>query len=81
MVDRLVKAKLANRKRGKEDRRVVKVTLSPFGRRIKGEFIQHKRNIIEEVLVQLPAKEREELVKAMERTMEILDSITKKGTE
>jgi len=78
MVDRLVKAKLANRKRGKEDRRVVKVTLSPFGRRIKGEFLQHKRNIIEEVLVQLPGKEREELVQAMERTMEILDSITKK---
>jgi len=81
MVDRLVKAKLANRKRGKEDRRVVKVTLSPFGRRIKGEFLQHKRNIIEEVLAQLPGKEREELVQAMERTMEILDSITKKGTE
>jgi DNA-binding MarR family transcriptional regulator len=81
MVDRLVKAKLVTRKRSKNDRRVVMVALSPFGRRIKGEFLQHKRNIIEEVLIQLPEKEREDLVKAMERTMEIFDFMTKKDQE
>jgi DNA-binding MarR family transcriptional regulator len=81
MVDRLVKAKLVTRKRSKNDRRVVMVALSQFGRRIKGEFLQHKRNIIEEVLIQLPEKEREDLVKAMERTMEILHSMAKKDQE
>jgi len=81
MVDRLVKAKLATRKRNKSDRRVVMVALSPFGKRIKNEFLQHKRNIIEEVLVKLPEEERNELVKAMERTIELLDSIKGKWSE
>jgi DNA-binding MarR family transcriptional regulator len=80
MVDRLVKAKLVKRKRSKDDRRVVKVTLSPFGSRIKGEFLRHKRTIIEEVLIQLPEKERDDLIKAMQRTMQILDSHKGKGS-
>jgi DNA-binding MarR family transcriptional regulator len=80
MVDRLVKAKLVKRKRSRDDRRVVKVALSPFGRRIKEEFVRHKRGIIEEVLIQLPENERDDLIKAMERAIQILDPHKEEGS-
>lgn len=75
MVDRMVKAKLLIRKRNKQDRRVVMVALSPFGRRIKKEFLKHKRNIIEEVLLHLPEEKRDELVIFMEKIIDILQLI------
>ena len=58
LVDRLVRAGLAERKRNTEDRRIVKVQLTPEGSRVLHSVLDHSRTIIADVLVHISSEDR-----------------------
>lgn len=61
----LVKKGYVNRERGKEDRRVVYISLSEKGRRTYMHHEQFHRQMIEALLKELTPEETESLVKAL----------------
>jgi DNA-binding MarR family transcriptional regulator len=65
MCDRLVRRGLAARHRARSDRRVVRISLTPAGRRVVDEATRQRRVFIAEILAGLPAGERREMAAAL----------------
>jgi DNA-binding MarR family transcriptional regulator len=65
MCDRLVRRNLVTRHRAREDRRVVRISLTAAGRRILDEATQRRRAFLAGVLAQLPPSRRREVAAAL----------------
>jgi MarR family transcriptional regulator, negative regulator of the multidrug operon emrRAB len=73
MVDRLEARALVSR-RAASDRRAVAVQLKPAGRAVGSAILAARAEAVEELLVGLPAVERDMLTELMERLLEALAS-------
>ena len=67
IIDRLIKKKLAIRKRDHSDRRVVKISLTEKGEKIFLDFQKEKEKVIEKVLRILSIKEQMDFVLITEK--------------
>lgn len=67
LIDRLVKAKLVTRHRGEEDRRVVRVALSPEGARQAAAACRQRREVMAEFFGALEPGEVAQLVTLYEK--------------
>jgi DNA-binding MarR family transcriptional regulator len=65
MSDRLVRRGLVTRHRGEDDRRVVRIAITPAGRDVVDEATRHRRAIIAEILSGMPADRRREIAVAL----------------
>ncbi|HEY1703078.1 MAG TPA: MarR family transcriptional regulator [Trebonia sp.] len=65
MADRLVRRGLVTRHRGEDDRRVVRIVITPAGRDVVDEATRHRRAIIAEILSGVPAGRRGEIAAAL----------------
>lgn len=78
MCDRLVRRKLVTRHRAQADRRVVRIHITPEGRRIVDEATRQRRVFIAGILAELPAGQRREVAVVLrafaEATGEIPDA-------
>jgi DNA-binding MarR family transcriptional regulator len=63
--DRLMKARLLDRRESPNDRRNVTLTLTEAGRQLVDKVTRHRRVAIERVLRKMPATDRERLAKAL----------------
>jgi DNA-binding MarR family transcriptional regulator len=70
IIDRLVKTGFVIREHGIEDRRTVFVTLSPKGKKILQEVYQQRRTAFMKVFSRVSAKEREEYLTILEKTVD-----------
>ena len=75
IVDRMEKDGIAERIRARHDRRVVKVRLTPKGRKLRAEFIRKRRAEFLEIFSQLDARETREFVTHLESAFKILQKI------
>lgn len=65
MIERLVRKRLVQRSRFREDRRMIKVQLTKFGRDVIRQVTDRRRREIATILEQMPATGREILVSAL----------------
>ena len=75
MVDSLVEEGIAERRRDEQDRRVVKVTLTEKGKKMRKVFMERRRKEVEDIFGRLSLNDRKELLDAMERACTILKKI------
>lgn len=75
MVDSLVEEGIAERRRDEQDRRVVKVTLTEKGKKMRKVFMERRRKEVEDIFGRLSLSDRKELLDAMERACTILKKI------
>ncbi len=67
LVNSLVQSKLLERKHDKKDRRLIRLTITPKGRRVVQEKFREMSARMENVLSHLNTKEQESLVKILEK--------------
>lgn len=72
LVDRLIAQGLAGRRGDPEDRRVIRVNLTPKGRRILANIWEQKRRMITQVFGQIPAADRAHYLATLEKVVGIL---------
>ena len=72
LVDRLIAQGLVNRQGDRRDRRVVRINLTPKGRRVLDNIWSQKRRMIQQVFVQLSPADRSQYLATLERVVEIL---------
>ncbi len=72
IVDRLYQAGMVKRERGAKDRRVVKVVLTPKGKKVLDNTKKARRRAIEDVFGKLSAKERKEYLSILRKVKNIL---------
>lgn len=72
LIDRLIGQGLARRRGDPRDRRIVRVTLSPKGRRILTSIWEQKRRMIVDVFGQISPSERAQYLATLERVVTIL---------
>lgn len=65
MCERLVRRRLVTRHRAQADRRVVRISLTPAGRRIVDEATRQRRVFIADVLARVPAGRRREMAEGL----------------
>lgn len=65
MCDRLARRDLVTRHREEADRRVVRISLTPAGRRLLDEATRQRRVYIEQILARLSAGQRREVAGAL----------------
>lgn len=65
MCDRLIRKGLILRRPGREDRREVRLALTEAGRRLVDEVTRQRRAELAPVLAAVPARERQDLVRAL----------------
>jgi len=65
MCDRLVRRDLVARHRAHDDRRVLRISLTPAGRRIVDETTRQRRVFLAGILAELPAGQRIEVANAL----------------
>jgi DNA-binding MarR family transcriptional regulator len=75
MVDCLEKEGIAERCRDNGDRRIVKVRLTDKGRRIRGEFIQRRRDEVAKVFSKLSGEDKKALLYHLGEALNILRKI------
>lgn len=75
MIDSLEKAKIVERRRDSEDRRVVKVRLTELGKEMRKKFMMKRRNEFKNLFGKLSKKDRKELVNALEKVSTILKKV------
>ncbi|MCX5886265.1 MAG: MarR family winged helix-turn-helix transcriptional regulator [Proteobacteria bacterium] len=75
MVDSLVEEGIAERRRDEQDRRVVKVTLTEKGKKMRKVFMERRRQEVEDVFGKLSFKDRKDLSDAMDMACTILRKI------
>ncbi|MBX7450375.1 MarR family transcriptional regulator [Mycolicibacterium sp. 3033] len=63
--DRLIKARLLDRRESEVDRRNITLTLKPAGRRLVEKVTEHRRSAIERVLRSMKAGERQAVAAAL----------------
>lgn len=73
MVDALIDKGLVERRPDPEDRRVVRVALSPAGEEMAQRLQESKRKLLSSALEDLPAAEQSMVLKALERLAEMLE--------
>lgn len=72
LVDRLIAQGLASRRGDPTDRRVIRVSVTPKGRRVFSNIWEQKRRMIAEVFGRLPAADRAHYLATLERVVGIL---------
>ena len=72
LVDRLIAQGLVSRQGDRKDRRVIRVNLTPKGRRVLDNIWSQKRRMIQEVFGQLSASDRAQYLATLEKVTEIL---------
>lgn len=65
MCDRLARRDLVTRHRAADDRRVVRISLTPAGRRVVDEATRQRRTYLAEILARLPAGQRRDVAEAL----------------
>ena len=75
MVDCLEKEGIAERCRDNRDRRIVKVRLTDKGRRIRGEFIQKRRDEVAKIFSKLNGEDKKALLYHLGEALHILRKI------
>ena len=75
MVDCLEKEGIAERCRDNTDRRIVKVRLTDKGRRIRGEFIQKRRDEVAKIFSKLNGEDKKALLYHLGEALHILRKI------
>jgi len=71
VIDGLVKDKLVIRKRIPEDRRVVMISLTSFGRKLVSKVRQYRKKGIKRVVESLDAKRRDAIIRGFEKMVSI----------
>ncbi len=77
MVDRLVADGMLERVRDIRDRRVVKVRLTSYGKKMHKQFVATRKNEMNKLFGKLNAKEQTELVKSLKKVSIILNRLAK----
>jgi len=72
LADRLIAQGLVSRQGDRSDRRVVRINLTPKGRRVLDNIWNQKRRMIQEVFGQLSPADRTQYLATLERVVEIL---------
>jgi len=80
IVDKMVRAGQVQREPDPQDRRVIRIVLSDAGRQLLVECMQTQSRCFEEVLENLDAAKREELLSAFERIHILLGEIRQNST-
>jgi len=75
MVDKLESLKIMKRIRDKDDRRVVKVGLTSYGKKLHQDFITRRSAELSKLLGMLAQGDREELLDALKKVAAILEKI------
>ncbi len=65
MCDRLIRRGLVSRRRLTDDRRAVRISLTPAGRELVAEVTRHRRSELEQILARMPADDQAMVVKAL----------------
>lgn len=77
MIDSLVKDGMVERDRDESDRRKVMVRLTPQGRKIRNKFLAQRRKVAKSIFASLSDKDRDELLKSLEKACHILEKSIK----
>ena len=72
LVDRLIVQGLVSRQGDRTDRRVVRINLTPKGRRVLDNIWNQKRKMLQEVFGRLSPADRAQYLATLERVVEIL---------
>lgn len=72
LADRLIAQGLVSRQGDRSDRRVVRINLTPKGRRVLDNIWNQKRRMLQEVFGQLSPADRAQYLATLERVVEIL---------
>jgi DNA-binding MarR family transcriptional regulator len=75
MIDKLEGHGMAERYRDANDRRVVKVRLTPKGKKLRKEFMQKRLKDMKELFGKLNKQELDELIASLRRARHILEKI------
>jgi DNA-binding MarR family transcriptional regulator len=75
VVDKMVRASLVTRESDPEDRRVIRIALSPAGRSMMAECASTQARCLEQVLGKLDDAKRTELLESFERIHALLSEI------
>jgi DNA-binding MarR family transcriptional regulator len=78
LVDRLIAQNLVHRVSDTRDRRLVRVGLTAKGRRVLGNIWDQKRRMLVEVFGQIPAGDRAQYLRTLERVVGILSQNRRK---
>ena len=76
MVDALIDKGLVERRPDPEDRRIVRVALSPAGQEMVGKLQESKRRLLSSALADFSAGEQGMILKALERMAEVLEKLS-----
>ncbi len=72
LIDRLIAQRLVRRESLQEDRRTIKVSITPKGRKIVANIWEQKRRTLIKVFSQLSALDRKQHLLILERVVNIL---------
>ena len=72
VVDKLVRAELVRREQDPKDRRVIRIAITPTGRKTLSHLKRIHEQRLQEVLERLPVERREELIESFTRIHQIL---------
>ncbi len=78
MIDNLVSKGLVNRRHDDEDRRVVRVTLTPRGQELRRTFEKERQEIYGEVLVDIQESDHVAIIAALEKVTKAIAGAMKK---
>jgi MarR family transcriptional regulator, transcriptional regulator for hemolysin len=76
MVDALIDKGMVERRPDPEDRRIVRVALSPAGQEMAGKLQEAKRQLLSAELADFSASEQGMILKALERMAEVLEKLS-----
>lgn len=72
LIDRLIAQRLVQRENLEEDRRTIKVSITPKGKKIVANIWEQKRRTLIKVFSQLSVRDRKEHLLILERVVAIL---------
>lgn len=72
LVDRMIRHSLVKRTRSEEDRRVVRVSITPKGRRILSEIVEKKKEGLVKMFSPLSSAERAQYLSLIEKLVQHL---------
>ena len=75
MIDGLEELGVVERQRDSDDRRVVRVRLTEKGKQMRKEFMQKRREELENIFNKLSAKDWDELISNLEKASQILQKM------
>lgn len=79
--DRLVNQGFISRRHDPEDRRVVRVTLTPKGKSMMNKFLQVKKSRWHQIMVSLSKKDRENLILTLRRLVSLLEKADERNSQ